>query len=96
MASLQLVRGIFYVRFRYGRKAYRRALEISDAQDADALKKQVEINLHRIGVGVIPSPPDDADVPHYVLTGGKKVAKPTGIRSRKTSQSSQRRTKTWM
>ena len=36
---------------------------------------QVEVNLHRIGVGVIPSPSDDADVLHYVLTGGKERSK---------------------
>ena len=47
------------------------------SEEAEAIKKQVEINLHRINAGVIDPPPQNADVPQYVLTGGKNVAKPT-------------------
>jgi len=77
MATLQPINNAFYIRFRFGGRPYRRTLGMVARDEAENTKKQVEVNLHRIKVGLIPPPPPGADVPLYVLTGGKEGGKPT-------------------
>ncbi len=75
MASLQQINGVFHVRFRLGGKPFRRSLGTGEHSEAESLRKQIEVNLHRINVGIIPVPPPDADISHYVLTGGTQCGK---------------------
>ena len=76
IASLQEINGIFHLRFRYGGKPFRRSLGVDNRDDAESSRKQVEVNLHRIQTGIIEPPPATADIPQYVLSGGKSVARP--------------------
>jgi integrase len=85
MASLQQINGVFYIRFRFGGMPFRRSLGTDNPQDAESLLKQVEVNLHRINVGIIPIPPAEADVIHYVLTGGKECGKPNLVATSRTT-----------
>ena len=77
MATLQSIKNVFYIRFRIDGRPYRRSLGIASRDDAEDMRKQVEVNLHRIKVNLIPPPPPGADVTLYVLTGGKEGCKPT-------------------
>jgi integrase len=77
MATLQSINNVFYIRFRFDGRPYRRSLGITVREDAEDTRKQVEVNLHRIKVNLIPPPPPDADVALYILTGGKEGCKPT-------------------
>jgi len=77
MATLQSIKNVFHIRFRFNGQPYRRSLGIAVREDAEDTRKQVEVNLHRINVGLIPPPPPGVDVPLYVLTGGKEGGKPT-------------------
>lgn len=79
MASLQFIKKVCHIRFRLAGKPYRRSLGITDEDEAQDRKKQVEITLHRIEVGLIPPPPPGADVPLYVLTGGKEGVKAPAV-----------------
>lgn len=76
MATLQAINGIYHIRFRFGGKPFRRSLGTANSDEAETIKKEVDVHLSRINVGVIAPPPEDADVVQYVLTGGKNVAKP--------------------
>lgn len=76
MATLQRIRDSYYVRFRYAGRPYRRSLDTSVTEEADAAKRQVEVTLHRIKVGLIPPPPPGADVALYIITGGKDDGRP--------------------
>ncbi len=71
MASLQQIKDVMYVRFRFGGKPFRRSLETSSKQDAEAARLQVELTLHRIKTGLLPPPPPEADVAQYIISGGK-------------------------
>lgn len=71
MASLQQIKDRFYIRFRFAREAFRRSLEVTDRDEAEAVRKQVELTLHRIKTGVLPTPPPDADVALFIISGGK-------------------------
>ncbi|MBI1830958.1 MAG: site-specific integrase [Planctomycetes bacterium] len=77
MATLQLIKNAFHIRFRFGSRPFRRSLGTVGRDEAENTRMQVEVNLHRIKVGVIPPPPHEADVPLYVMTGGKEGGKPT-------------------
>ena len=76
MATLQQINGIYHLLFRFGGKPFRRSLGTANNDEAETIKKEVDVHLSRINVGVIAPPPEDADVVQYVLTGGKNVAKP--------------------
>ncbi len=76
MATLQQINGIYHLRFRFGGKPFRRSLGTTNTDEAETIKKDVEVNISRINSGVIPPPPEDSDVIQYVLSGGKNVAKP--------------------
>jgi integrase len=71
MASLQKIGTTFHVRFRYGGESYRRSLETTVGDEAEAARMQVELTMHRIKTGVLPPPPMPADVPLYLISGGK-------------------------
>src|SRR5205823_1147802 len=77
MATLQLIKNAFHIRFRFGGRPFRRSLGTVGRDEAENTRMQVEVNLYRIKVGVIPPPPHEADVPLYVMTGGKEGRKPT-------------------
>src|ERR1022692_2288111 len=76
MATLQPIKNAFYIRFRFEGRPFRRSLGMVGREEAENTRMQVEVNLHRIKVGVIPPPPPGADVLLYVLTGGKEGSKP--------------------
>ena len=71
MATLQAINGIYHIRFRFGGKPFRRSLGTANSDEAETIKKEVDVHLSRINVGVIAPPSEDADVVQYVLTGGK-------------------------
>src|SRR5580658_9181960 len=77
MASLQRIGTVFHLRFRFGGQPYRRSLGTAIRDDADSTKKQVVLNLHRIKVWLNPPPPPGADVPPYVISGGKEGIEPS-------------------
>ncbi len=76
MASLQIIGSSYHVRFRFGGQAFRRSLETTDPNEAEAARKQVELTLHRLNTGVLSPPPDDADVVLFIISGGKIEKKP--------------------
>lgn len=75
MATTQRINETYYVRFKFRGVPYRKSLEHSDKDKAEATRKRVEVTLHDIKTGLLPPPPPDADVPQYVLSGGKLAAK---------------------
>lgn len=71
MASLERIKNIYHVLFRFGGRHIRRTLATSNKSEAEAAKMQVELTLHRIRTGVLPPPPAEADVGLFVISGGK-------------------------
>ncbi len=75
MATLQKISDTFYIRFRYGGKPFRRSLQTAITQEAEAACKQVELTLHRINTGMMPSPTADMDAVLFIVSGGKLESK---------------------
>ncbi|OAI46536.1 hypothetical protein AYO44_11135 [Planctomycetaceae bacterium SCGC AG-212-F19] len=71
MASLQKIGTNYYVRFRFGGKPFRRSLETTVWDEAEAIRKQVELTLHRINTRVLAPPPAGADVALFIMSGGQ-------------------------
>src|SRR5262245_11610605 len=76
MASLQERNGWFHLLFRYEGRQYSHALKVQDREEAEAMRGVVARVLIRIRNHEIPPPPGDADVPAYLLAGGKVVEPP--------------------
>ncbi len=74
MATLEQING-YHLRFHFGGKAFRRSWGTTNDDDCEAIKKQAEVHLHHINVGLIDQPPQNAEVIQSILSGGKSVAK---------------------
>ncbi|MCI0461962.1 MAG: tyrosine-type recombinase/integrase [Gemmataceae bacterium] len=78
MAALQERNGWFHLIFRYQGRQYSQALKTQDRREAEALRGVADRVLIRIRNHEIPPPPPDADLPVFLLAGGKvpEPAKP--------------------
>ena len=78
MANFGEKNGIFYVRFRFRGKEYKKSLKIRTKADADAARCLVELMIHRIFTGqvVLPSNVDAGD---FIVSGGT-LTEPVGPR----------------
>jgi len=57
MANIGEKNGVFYVRFRFRGKEFKKSLKIRSRSDADAARCLVELTIHRIATGQISLPP---------------------------------------
>jgi len=71
MATLQKIGSTFHIRFRFRGRAFRRSLETTSRDEADAARKQVELILHRLKIGVMDEPPAGVDLALFIISGGK-------------------------
>lgn len=65
-------RGIFKFGFRYAGKLYKKSLKTKNKVTAEAKLGVVNRNLEYLEEGVTPLP-DDADLPTFLMTGGKRT-----------------------
>ena len=68
MANLGKKNGIYFIRFRFHGKEYKRSLKIRDPKEADAAKNLVELTIHRIVTGQV-TIPDKVDPGDFVVAG---------------------------
>jgi len=73
MANLGRKAGIYYVRFRYHAKEYKRSLKVRERADAEAARRSVEQTIHRLLVGLL-TVPDGVDPADFIVSGGTLTA----------------------
>jgi integrase len=73
MASLQQRSGWFHLLFRYQGRQHSHALKTKDRREAEAYRGSVDRMLIRLRNREIPSPPPEADLAAFLLTGGQRV-----------------------
>jgi len=71
MASIQQRGEWFHLHFRYAGRQYTHALKTKDRREAEAHRGTVDRLLIRIRNNEIPPPPEDADLPAFLLSAGK-------------------------
>ncbi len=64
--------GQFHVSFRFGGKKYKRSLHTDATKEAQASVGQLEQTLRMVKLGLL-AVPDDADVPQFLLSGGRTL-----------------------
>jgi len=79
MASLQQRSGWFHLHFRYAGKQFTHALKTKERREAEAQRGTVDRYLIRIRNQEVPPPPPDADLPAFLLSGGKIAVDTTPI-----------------
>jgi integrase len=73
MANLCRKAGIYYVRFRYQAKEYKRSLKVRERSDAEAARRSVEQTIHRLLVGLL-TVPDGVNPADFIVSGGTLTA----------------------
>lgn len=76
MASLENRNGSYRVVFRFAGRRYSRSLDTTRLTEARAALARLEDNLRRLALGLC-SLPDGADLPLFLLSDGRLVAKPS-------------------
>lgn len=64
--------GQFHVSFRFGGKKYKRSLHTDATKEAQASVGQLEQTLRMVKLGLL-AVPSDADVPQFLLSGGRTI-----------------------
>lgn len=77
MAWLEKKGGDFSIRFRFARGKPFLCLKTTDRREAEAALGRFETHLRLIEQGLLPPPPDGADVGTYILSGGKLGGRPS-------------------
>lgn len=75
MASLQQRNGWFHLHFRYQRRQYCHALKTKDRREAEAYRGSADRTLIRLRNREIPAPSPEADVPRFLINGGRVAEK---------------------
>jgi integrase len=75
MAWIEKRGSVFRLRFRFGGAKHLVALDTADEREANNCLSRFEEHLRLIRRGVIPAPPDGADVGVFILSGGKLTGK---------------------
>jgi len=79
MASIQQRGEWYHLHFRYAGRQYTHALKTKDRREAEAHRGTVDRLLIRIRNNEIPSPPEDADLPAFLLSAGKVSSDSTPV-----------------
>src|SRR5437763_8747064 len=77
MAWLESAGGSFRIGFRFGGRKHHLSLDTMDRKEADATLGRFESNLRLIEQGVIESPPKEAELGTYIVSGGKLCCRPS-------------------
>jgi integrase len=79
MAWLETKGDVFRIRFRFGGVKHFLSLHSSDSREAEEALARFKGNLRLIECGIIDSPPDDADIGVYIMSGGKLKGRPSQL-----------------
>jgi integrase len=77
MAWLETKGEVFRIRFRFGGSKHLLPLHSSDKREADEALARFKGNLRLIERGIIDTPPVDADIGVYIVSGGKLKGRPS-------------------
>lgn len=77
MAWLETKGNVFRIRFRFGGAKHFLSLRSSDRREADETLARFKGNLRLIEQGIIDSPPENADIGVYIISGGKLKGRPS-------------------
>ncbi len=81
MASLEQRNGRYRVVFRYAGEKYAQSLKTASEKAANASLARLEDNLRRVELGTL-SVPDNADLPTFLLSDGRRNGQPKTQRIR--------------